>query len=339
LHSRRGGMMPLARLPSSKNREDPMRSPLLLAAVVLVSMSMLGGDPAHAQTNQRSWVASFGNDANPCTRASPCLTFGGAHAKTNINGEINCLDAGDFSILAINKSLTIDCDASIGSFGGGNDGIFINIAPGNANDPLRTARLRRLRISGAGLNGSVGTRVGGFGIEIFSALHVFVEDVIITEFANGGLLDQRNGSGNLYIRNTVISDNITTGLAVTPQSGTVDAVIDNSHFNRNNFGLSAGRNSRVAINNSTFMGNAVRGVHADAGGALIIDRSMINGNVTGVGADAGSTVALGNTDIIFNGTGISGNTLSFTNNRFLRNGFAGTPPTPIGVATSDTGQQ
>jgi hypothetical protein len=121
-------MMPLARLPSSKNREDPMRSPLLLAAVVLVSMSMLGGDPAHAQTNQRSWVASFGNDANPCTRASPCLTFGGAHAKTNINGEINCIDAGDFGTVIIVKSITIDCHdfAAIG-VGFNNIGVVIGL--------------------------------------------------------------------------------------------------------------------------------------------------------------------------------------------------------------------
>jgi hypothetical protein len=93
------------------------------------------------------------------------------------------------------------------------------------------------------------------------------------------------------------------------------------------------------VNDSVFMGNAVQGVHADAGGLLTIDRSVINGNVTGVGADAGSTVRLSNTDIMFNGTGISGNTLSFTNNRIAGNGAAGTPPTPIGGVTSDTGQQ
>jgi hypothetical protein len=93
------------------------------------------------------------------------------------------------------------------------------------------------------------------------------------------------------------------------------------------------------VNNSVFMGNAAQGAHADTGGKLTIARSVINGNVTGVGADAGSTVALGNTEIMFNGTAISGTTLSFTNNRIFGNIAAGTPPTPIGVATSDTGQQ
>jgi hypothetical protein len=157
--------------------------------------------------------------------------------------------------------------------------------------------------------------------------------------AGTGILDIRNGSGNLYIRNTVVRDNGGTGIAVVPQSGTVDAVIDNAHVNRNNFGISAGLNSRVVVNKSVFMGNAVQGVHADNGGRLNIDRSVINGNVTGVGADAGATVRLANTDVMFNGTGVTGSTFSFTNNRISRNNNPGTPPTPIGVATSDTGQQ
>jgi Right handed beta helix region len=200
-------------------------------------------------------------------------------------------------------------------------------------------RLRGLRISGAGLDGSVGTRMGARGIVINSALHVFIDDVLITEVTLQGILDQRAGSGNLYIKNSTIQDTAGTGIAVVPMAGTVDVVIDNSHFNRNNFGISAGANSRVVVNNSVFMGNAVQGVHADSGGRLSIARSVISGNVTGVGADAGSTLGLGNTEIMFNGTGISGNTQSFTNNRIFGNGSAGTPPTPIGVATSDTGQQ
>jgi hypothetical protein len=72
------------------------------------------GRASHAQ-NQCSWVASFGDNGNPCTRAFPCLTFLGALSKTNINGEINCVDAGEFhngpsaGNLFISKSVTIDC--------------------------------------------------------------------------------------------------------------------------------------------------------------------------------------------------------------------------------------
>jgi hypothetical protein len=316
----------------------------MLAAAAALCLPMLSADPARAQTIQRTFVSGTGDDANPCTRASPCLTFRGALAKTNINGEINCVDAGDFSsaagALVIDKSVTIECHdfAAIGFPGIAANVVVINVPTGNANDPLRTVRLRGLRITGAFVNGGVGTRVSFVGILIQSVLHVFVENVLVTQFKDRGINDTRNGSGNLYVRNTVVRDNGGTGIAVVPASGTVDVVIDNSHINRNNFGVSAGVNSRVVVNNSVFMGNAVQGVHADAGGSLSIDRSVINGNVTGVGADAGAAVRIANTDIMFNGTGVSGTMFSFTNNRLV-NIAAGTPPTPIGVATSDTGQQ
>jgi hypothetical protein len=285
--------------------------------------------------HRRSWVASFGADANPCTRDLPCRTFDGAFLKTTINGAISCVDAGAFLLLSINKSITVDCHgfASIDASSGSN-AIIISIPSGNPNDPLRTVRLRGLRISGDFLG-----RSGARGIVINSALHVFIDDVQITEETLEGILDQRDGSGNLYIKNSTIRDNGGTGIAVVPRAGTVDAVIDNSHVNRNNFGLSAGNNSRVIVNNSVFMGNAVQGVHADGGGKLSTDRSVISGNVTGVGADGGATMVLANTDIMFNGTGISGTTFSFSNNRILLNGLAGTPPSPIGGATHDTGQQ
>jgi hypothetical protein len=320
-----------------------MRSSLLLAIAAVVGLPLHSAAPAQAQPFNRTWVSGLGDDANPCTRDLPCRTFGTALPRTLPNGEINCVDASDFTDagfgINIQKSITIDCHdfAGLGPVSGAT-AIVINV-PGNANDPLRTVRLRGLRITGAGFNAGVGTRIGRTGIRIFSALHVFIEDVLVAQMINTGILDDRSGGGNLYIRNTIVRDNAGTGIVVLPQGGSIDAVIDNSHVNRNNFGLAAGLNSRVLVNGSVFMGNAVRGVHADNGGKLAIDRSVINGNVIGVGADAGSTVALANTDIMFNGTGISGNTSSFTNNRIFANGVAGTPPTPIGAATHDTGQQ
>ena len=321
-----------------------MRRLLFLALVAAFGLPLLGGDPAHAQ-NQRSWVASTGLDSNACTRAAPCATFAGAIAKTVINGEVNCVDEGEFSggaILSIGKSITIDCHGrgalnpnpgiSSGSY------VVINVPVGNANDPLRTVRLRGLRISGAGLNASAGTRVGLEGIRILSALHVFIHDTVVTQFAGFGIADNRDGSGNLYVRNTAVQDNF-NGISILPQlNTTIDVVIDNSHLNRNGDGLFTLGPARVVVNNSVFMGNAVRAVDADDGSSVSIDRSVINGNVTGIRATAGSTVRLANTDIMFNGTGISGTTFSFTNNRLV-NIAAGTPPTPIGFATSDTGQQ
>src|SRR5919197_4011327 len=312
-----------------------MRSSLMLAAAVgALCLPMLSADPAHAQAT-RTWVSGVGDDVNPCSRTAPWKTFAGAISKTFINGEINCLDPGGFGTVTITKSITIDCHEIFASIlASGTTGININVAAGNANDPLRTVRLRNININGAGANGAVGTRTGLVGVNIISALHVFLDDMLITEFTQQAVKDNRNGSGNLYVRNSIIRDGGGTGIAVFPSAGTVDAVIDNTHMLRTTFGVSAGLNSRVMVNNSVMMGNSTQGAHADNGGNLTIDRSVISGNVTGIGVDAGGTVRLSNTDITFNGTGITGTTLSYGNNRLLGNTAPGTAPTPAGAVST-----
>ena len=54
----------------------------------LAFAAALHAAPAQA-LNNRSFVPSTGNDANPCTRALPCRNFQVAHDNTNPGGEIN----------------------------------------------------------------------------------------------------------------------------------------------------------------------------------------------------------------------------------------------------------
>src|SRR5712691_5059209 len=110
---------------------------------------------AQAQAT-RTWVSGVGDDANPCSRTAPCKTFAGAISKTAINGEINCLDPGGFGAVTITKSITLDCHEIFASLlASGTNAININIATGNANDPLRTVRLRNLNLNGTGTSGTV----------------------------------------------------------------------------------------------------------------------------------------------------------------------------------------
>jgi len=60
-----------------------------------------------------TWVASNGGGA-ACTRAAPCLTFAAAHTATDSGGTIKCVDAADFGVLTITKSITIDCTGTNG---------------------------------------------------------------------------------------------------------------------------------------------------------------------------------------------------------------------------------
>src|SRR5215471_2422451 len=63
--------------------------------------------PALAQ-NYVSWVASFGDDVNSCTHASPCRSFQRAHDMTNNNGVVKAIDAENYGPVTIGKPITID---------------------------------------------------------------------------------------------------------------------------------------------------------------------------------------------------------------------------------------
>jgi len=177
-------------------------SNILKSVVAAAAMLTLSQVSSHAQAT-RTWVTGTGgSDANPCSRAAPCQTFAGAISKTFINGIIDCIDAGAYGAVTITKSITIDChEAFAGVLASGTTGIVINIPAGNANDPLRSVRIRNLNIDGTGASGTVGTRTGINGIRIDSASSVFIEDTMIKNFTQNGIRDQRSTGGDLFINN------------------------------------------------------------------------------------------------------------------------------------------
>src|SRR4051812_8532755 len=209
---------------------------LTLPSVVGASLiALMHVTSANAQAS-RTWVSGVGDDVNPCSRTAPCKTFAGAISKTAINGEINCLDPGGFGAVTIVKSMTIDChEVMAGIVTGVGNGIVISIAAGNANDPLRTARLRNININGGGQSGTVGTRLGLVGIRIDAASAVFLDDMLVYNMGQKGLLDQRTSAGKLYVRNSAFRTNGQAGIQIVPSSGsaTIDAVIDDSHSTGN----------------------------------------------------------------------------------------------------------
>jgi len=303
--------------------------------------TVLAAAPAYAQAT-RTWVSGVGDDANPCSRTAPCKTFAGAISKTAINGEINCLDPGGFGALTITKSITVDChEVLAGVASQGASAMTINLNLGVTADPLQTVRLRNLNLNGSGQTTCAGVtcgiRFGTRGVNILSAAQVFLDDMLIYNFAQEGVRDARTTAGGtkLHIRNSHIRDNGGTGVTVAGTAG-VNAIIDNSQLDFNTNGVAVGANNNVMVFRSTMMGNT-NGAEADPSGVLSIDGSTISSNVSnGVLASAGSTVRLSNNNIAFNTTGVSGATTSFGNNRIYPN--VGTVPT-LGAASTDHGQQ
>jgi hypothetical protein len=311
----------------------------------MLAFMALAVEHAQAQANQ-TFVSGVGDDTGACTRASPCKTFFAANTKTAINGEINCLDSGNFGPLSLDKSLTIDCHEALSS----------NVAPSGSpfviafdnfsgGDTRKTVRLRNLNLNGitAGVSGLIITANGGGS----AGSTVIIEDCVIDGFNSGnarGIDDTRTNGGRLIVTNTTIRNNGGAGVSVLPSSGSanIQVLLNNVRSYRNGTGAQFGNLTRVMIDQSTFDGNTGAGILTVAGAIVQVDRSTITHNANGVQA-AGGTVALSNSNISFNTSqGINnsgGSVLSFGNNRIAFNASAGTAPGPAGSASSDLGQQ
>jgi hypothetical protein len=128
-------------------------APFTFLAVVLGIC--LYATPAAAQGVARTWVSSFGDDANPCAPTAPCRTFAGAISKTAAGGEINVLGPGGFGAVTITKSISIISTIQAGVFADGVNGITVNIG---ANDSVL---LEGLDIEGYGTGHNGVTIIGG----------------------------------------------------------------------------------------------------------------------------------------------------------------------------------
>ena len=298
-----------------------------LAIILALLTPLFASAPAHAQAT-RTWVSGVGNDADPCSRTAPCRTFAGAISQTAAGGEINCLDPGGYGTVTIVKSITIDCEGTVGSIlAASTTGVII------ASDTINVV-LRNLSINGVLNSANPGVR----GVNIVAANSVWIENVKIFGFAQQGIRDIRSASGTLTILNTVVRNNTGAGLGVAPVGGTVKVLINNLHSLNNGFGIAAGPNVQATIRNSDLSNNTTAGI-SNEGANYVASSNSISNNATGVLNNSG-VARLSNNDIAHNTTSINnagGTVISFGTNR------TNTPTsgaiTPAGGATSDLGQQ
>jgi hypothetical protein len=287
-----------------------MRRIALLAIAVGFLTPLLASAPASAQAT-RTWVSGVGDDVNPCSRTAPCKTFAGAISKTATAGEINCLDPGGMGTVTITKSMTINCHAILGSIlASGVPGITINA----------TAAGSRVIIRGLQINGVAGgTAVAGtIGIRILAAAVVSIEDTVVTQFAQSGIFDQRTaGSTKLFIRDSMISHNTSTGINLGA-TNTSKTSIENTSSINNLFGIAATTGNSALVRRSVFSGNSDTGIETDAGAQIDADDCQVMNNGTGV--QANGTIRMSNSDIVFNTTASTGvGVLTYGNNRINAN--------------------
>jgi hypothetical protein len=308
----------------------------LWSVVVLLSALFISLNGAMAQTNTHSWIASSGNDASDCSRATPCATFSGAYAKTARSGEITCMDSGEFKGAVITRGVTINCRGKLASNspGIGSYNYFNILLPDGDTVVIRGVDLD--------LKGS---SVGIPGIYFQGSGKLIVEGVKISGARNptGGIYFTPKGPGKLVVTDSFIAGNggasTGAGIIVKPHaSGSAQATIERVDLSGNTFGVAVdGSDStggvNVTIKDSVLASNTNDGVVAttSAGhspiGVLVSNSASINNGygIRAIGSNV--TVRVSGSDIAGNGTGLAtasgGALLSLGSNAVRANGTNG----------------
>jgi len=261
-----------------------------LSALAVFAVFVFFTPFAHSQAT-RTWVSGVGNDANPCSRTSPCKTFAGAISKTAAGGEINCLDPGGFGTVTITKAITIECRHTVGGvLAASVHGIVVNAGPGD-----------RIVLRGLDIHGT-GTGLDGVRFLAGGSLHV--EDSVISGMENG--INIAAGS-EVYIKNTYIRNNSNIGVYIAGGGGLLNAVIEKTTVENQAFGLAVGANTRVTTRGSVYSGNTNIGISAQGGGSaaeVIVDNCVVTNNGTGLYSATQGILRVANSSISGNTTGV-----------------------------------
>jgi len=257
------------------------------------------------------YVASYGSDSNPGTITQPCLTFGGAYAKTDTGGEIKVLNAGNYhpstDFLEIYKSITIDGGA--GQMGMLTAGLAVDAG---------TVTLRNLSFNGS---------YDGIDVGVNASL---VVDKCTFNCTNSAITIVGSGN-NLNVLHSTINGSH-RGIWVEPNVSPDNTTLDDVNVTNTSGAAIFVESGTLDIKNSTLT-DCYEGVVADTGGTIQATNDTLSHDVLAVISNTGSTIGLSNDDILDNTFGIylagspAGTVTSASNNRFVGNSSDGSNPT------------
>ena len=193
-----------------------MRTAIALTGLAASLACSLAPVSAHARA--RVFVASYGNDSNPCTFGSPCKTFQHAVDVVDFEGEVTAIDSAGFGPINITSSVTITSppgvEAGIAAPAPGGAAITINTTTIG-----ETITLSGLTLDGARVSNSTGISFKG------SLGFLNVRDCVIRNFSQDGIDFSTVQGGYLSVSNTVVSDNGDAGIAYFPTNQIASASI------------------------------------------------------------------------------------------------------------------
>ena len=318
-----------------------LRSIVTTLALSVVVAGSIATD-ASAAAAQRTFVASFGNDAAACSLAAPCRSFGVAIGQTLSGGEVIVLDSAGYGPATISQPVSIIAPPGIYA------GVSVFTGAGlTVNAPGGKVTLRGLTLNSLG---------GTTGISFLAGSALYIDNVTVTNFPSAGLAAGVAASSSIYVSNSSFRDN-GTGAVFGATSGTLTVSIESTLFARNVTGAyfqdgtvgtvhfstfsggttgmivappTSGKTAAIEVRDCTISDNSGVGVSATQTGAgspltlVSLVSSQISGNTTGVlVSGTNSSAYVSDTTITRNTTGVSpasaGTIVSGGDNRLVNN--------------------
>jgi len=261
-----------------------MRTAIPLTVLATALACSLASAPANARA--RVFVASYGNDSNPCTFGSPCRNFQQAVNVVDAGGEVTAIDSAGFGPITINKAVTITSpDGVEAGIVPPTNGTAITISAGSSDEIV----LRGLTLNGSG--------VGSNGIVFNSGGSLTITNCVVQNFVfnNGNgfsgigiLMQPTSGTSTFAITNTIVANNGGNGIHLPGQStgtlsvnGAVDHVVatGNAGDGMAFFHFAAGGSVVVDVSNSVSSNNGFRGVEVESGTGGTITVSIDSTNM------------------------------------------------------------
>ena len=314
--------------PSTIQWRRPMKR-LALRVLLLVAASVLAPLEVHAQLF-RAYVASYGNDANPCTVASPCRLLPAALNAVADKGQIWMLDSANFNAGTVNVTKSVKIEALPGQIA---SIVPVGGVPAMIISPDLTVSLRNISmVTNANNPGTDGIQMttGVLSVEdsVFEVVSpsrtvnaIFVDgagtvSVHHSLFRNGGVGIWVQGDGKADVSGSKFFDLATAGVFVSSGvAGTKNvANVRDSYFSGGftsvwSQGDGATSSSRITVvgcsTSNMQIGVLVQVVVQGGTAVLTVGNSTITGNTLyGMfnGGSGGTFETLGNNVLRGNGT-------------------------------------
>lgn len=313
-----------------------------LALGLALGAALLAPQTAQAQagTTTHTFVSGTGADSNPCTAASPCLTFSGALAQTAPGGTITALDPGDYGQATISHAVTIDGTGTLAAVSLPPNLILFSpvrarastVGPTSAGltvNPGATTDVVVLR--GLSFTGAANTVGQTAGISLSAPGTLLVEDCHFSQFTQAAINLGVN-AGTVVVKKCAITSSAGAfGILIgngAAGASTLLASIKDSVIQGTSTGILA--NSGMAdISQTLITQNTTAGLQAASGATLSASGCMISGNGTGALGTTGAVIRLTDNDFYNNNMALmsGGGILSTTaNNRRAGNATTTNPP-------------